>query len=127
MQVRVYICLVNYAKDYCYRWRLVAYCNPRQRFTQCLPVGTVLVSVSLTITDVLQPMVEIYNQYGYTAAHKSLPFGTRLRVCYQRCVEIRINDRGPFIGSRELDLSYGAAAAIGLLDSGVGTVKVTYL
>ena len=70
---------------------------------------------------------ETYNQYGYTAAHKSLPFGTRLRVCYQGCVEVRINDRGPFIGSRELDLSYGAAAAIGLLDSGVGTVKVSYL
>jgi len=70
---------------------------------------------------------ETYNQYGYTAAHKSLPFGTRLRVCYQGCVDVRINDRGPFIGARELDLSYGAAAAIGLLDAGVGTVKVTYL
>ena len=70
---------------------------------------------------------ETYNQYGYTAAHKSLPFGTRLRVCYQGCVDVRINDRGPYIGARELDLSYGAAAAIGLLDAGVGTVKVTYL
>lgn len=70
---------------------------------------------------------ETYNQYGYTAAHKSLPFGTRLRVCYQGCVDVRINDRGPFIGARELDLSYGAAAAIGLVDAGVGTVKVTYL
>jgi len=70
---------------------------------------------------------ETYNQYGYTAAHKSLPFGTRLRVCYQRCVDVRINDRGPYIGTRELDLSYGAAAAIGLVDAGVGTVKVTFL
>lgn len=70
---------------------------------------------------------ETYNQYGYTAAHKSLPFGTRLRVCYQGCVDVRINDRGPFIGARELDLSYGAASAIGLVDAGVGTVKVTYL
>lgn len=70
---------------------------------------------------------ETYNQYGYTAAHKSLPFGTRLRVCYQGCVDVRINDRGPYIGARELDLSYGAASAIGLVDAGVGTVKVTYL
>jgi rare lipoprotein A len=70
---------------------------------------------------------QTYNQFGYTAAHKSLPFGTRLRVCYQGCVDVRINDRGPFIGPRELDLSYGAAAAIGLVDVGVGTVKVTFL
>ena len=47
---------------------------------------------------------ETYNMYGYTAAHKTLPFGTQLRVCYQGCVDVRINDRGPFIGARELDL-----------------------
>jgi len=68
-----------------------------------------------------------YNQYGFTAAHKTLPFGTRLRVCYKGCVNVRINDRGPYIGARELDLSYGAANAIGLVGSGVGQVKVTYL
>ena len=70
---------------------------------------------------------ERYNQYGYTAAHKTLPFGTRLRVCYQKCINVRINDRGPYSGARELDLSYGAANAIGLLGAGVGKVKVTYL
>ena len=70
---------------------------------------------------------EVYNQDGLTAAHKSLPFGTRLRVCYQGCVNVRINDRGPFIGARELDLSRGAAQAIGLIGPGVANVEVSYL
>ena len=70
---------------------------------------------------------ETYNMYGITAAHKTLPFGTRLRVCYEGCVDVRINDRGPYIGSRELDLSYGAAKAIGLIDPGVASVSVTFL
>jgi len=70
---------------------------------------------------------EVYDQMGYTAAHKTLAFGTRLRVCYQGCVDVRINDRGPFIGARELDLSYGAAHAVGLVGPGVANVEVTYL
>ena len=65
--------------------------------------------------------------HGNTAAHKTLPFGTKLEVCYQGCTTVRINDRGPFIGSRELDLSYGAAKAIGLVQPGVANVQVTYL
>ena len=70
---------------------------------------------------------ETYNMYGISAAHKTLPFGTELRVCYQGCVDVRINDRGPYIGARELDLSYGAAKAIGLIEPGVATVSITYL
>ena len=70
---------------------------------------------------------ERYNMHGYTAAHKTLPFGTKLEVCYKRCTTVRINDRGPFIGARELDLSYAAAKDIGLVDPGVANVKVTYL
>ena len=70
---------------------------------------------------------EIYNMHGFTAAHKTLPFGTKLRVCYEGCVDVRINDRGPFIGARELDLSYGAAKAIGLVHPGVANVEVSYL
>ena len=70
---------------------------------------------------------ERYDMYGLTAAHKTLPFGTRLEVCYQGCTTIRINDRGPFIGARELDLSKGAAESIGLIPSGVANVEVTYL
>ena len=70
---------------------------------------------------------EVYNQMGATAAHKTLPFGTKLRVCYQGCVHIRLNDRGPYIGARELDLSYAAAKRIGLVWPGVANVKITYL
>ena len=70
---------------------------------------------------------ERYDMHGLTAAHKTLPFDTKLRVCYQGCVEVRINDRGPYIGARELDLSYGAAQAIGLTHPGVANVSVTYL
>ena len=70
---------------------------------------------------------ERYDMHGLTAAHKTLPFGTKLRVCLDSCVDVRINDRGPFIGARELDLSYGAAKAIGLVNPGVANVEVTYL
>ena len=70
---------------------------------------------------------ERYDMYGLTAAHKTLPFGTRLEVCYQRCTTVRINDRGPYIGARELDLSFGAAEAIGMTDVGVAPVSVRFL
>jgi len=70
---------------------------------------------------------ERYNQHGLTAAHKTLPFGTKLRVCFQRCAVVRVTDRGPYIRGREIDLSKGAADAIGLTASGVGRVKVTRL
>tara|TARA_R110001592_G_scaffold166438_1_gene401475 strand:- start:579 stop:935 length:357 start_codon:yes stop_codon:yes gene_type:complete len=70
---------------------------------------------------------ERFDMWSYTAAHKTLPFGTRLRVCYKGCVDVRINDRGPYISGRHLDLSYGAASAIGLLGPGVAWTTVTYL
>jgi rare lipoprotein A len=70
---------------------------------------------------------ERYNQHALTTAHKTLPFGTRLRVCFKRCAVVRVTDRGPFIPGRNLDLSKGAADAIGLTGSGVGQVKVTRL
>ena len=70
---------------------------------------------------------EIFNMFDLTAAHKTLPFGTRLKVCYINCVNVRINDRGPFIAGRHLDLSYGAAKRIGLLGPGVAWTTVTYL
>jgi len=70
---------------------------------------------------------EQYDMYGLTAAHKTLPFGTKLRVCYNGCVDVRINDRGPYIGARELDLSKGAAEAVGLIDPGVANIEVTYI
>ena len=70
---------------------------------------------------------ETYNMYGNTAAHKTLPFGTTMEVCYKRCTTVRINDRGPYIGARELDLSYAAAKDIGLVHPGVANVEITYL
>ena len=70
---------------------------------------------------------EVYDMYSYTAAHKTLPFGTKLRACYKGCVDVRINDRGPYIGARELDLSYGAATAIGMTDVGVANLHITFL
>ena len=70
---------------------------------------------------------ERYDMHGDTAAHRTLGFGTKLRVCYRGCTVVRINDRGPFIGERELDLSYGAAKKIGLIEPGVAKVSVEYL
>jgi rare lipoprotein A len=64
-----------------------------------------------------------FNQNDLTAAHRSLPFGTKLRVTHGgRSVVVTINDRGPFIRGRVLDLSTGAARAIGLTSAGVGRV-----
>ena len=68
-----------------------------------------------------------FNSNASTAAHKSLPFGTKLRVCYKTCEVVRINDRGPFIHGRSLDLSKGTAQRIGLIHSGIGKVKTTRL
>jgi rare lipoprotein A len=70
---------------------------------------------------------ERYNQNGLTAAHRTLPFGTQLRVCFNRCTVVRVNDRGPYVHGRSLDLSKGAADQIGLTGSGVGRVSVTRL
>lgn len=58
---------------------------------------------------------EIYDQYGFTCAHRTLPFGTWLRVTFRgRSVIVRVNDRGPFVRGRILDLSRGAAEALGI-------------
>jgi len=63
------------------------------------------------------------NANAMTAAHRSLPFGTKLRVTHGgRSVVVTINDRGPFIRGRVLDLSTGAARVIGLTGAGVGRV-----
>ena len=73
---------------------------------------------------------ERFNPYGLTAAHKKLPFGTRLKVTNLRTgksVVVRINDRGPFIRGRVIDLSLGAARIIGLHRSGVAKISYTVL
>lgn len=64
-----------------------------------------------------------FNQNAMTAAHRSLPFGTKLRVTHRgQSVVVTINDRGPFIKGRVLDLSTGAARVIGLTGAGIGHV-----
>jgi rare lipoprotein A len=64
-----------------------------------------------------------FNQGAMTCAHRSLPFGTKLRVTHGgQSVVVTVNDRGPFVRGRVLDLSTGAARAIGLTGAGVGRV-----
>ena len=73
---------------------------------------------------------ERYQPGGLTAAHRTLPFGTRVRVTSPntgKSVVVRINDRGPFIGGRAIDLSLGAARVIGLTSYGVKTVQMEIL
>lgn len=70
---------------------------------------------------------EIFDTHKLTAAHKTLPFGTIVRVTNLdngKEVKVRINDRGPFIEGRIIDLSMAAAQKIGLLGTGVGRVKI---
>jgi rare lipoprotein A len=67
---------------------------------------------------------EPYNAYGYTAAHKTLPLGAELVVSYGgRSVRVTVNDRGPYVAGRELDLSMGAAEYLGLKRVGVDYVQ----
>ena len=67
---------------------------------------------------------EPYNAYGYTAAHKKLPLGTELVVSYGgRSVRVTVNDRGPYVAGRKLDLSMGAAQYLGLKRVGVDYVQ----
>jgi rare lipoprotein A len=70
---------------------------------------------------------ERFNMYALTAAHKRLPFGTRVRVTHLkngRSVAVRINDRGPFVRGRIIDLSYGAAKKLGMVTLGVARVRI---
>lgn len=73
---------------------------------------------------------ERFDRNGFTAASRTLPFGTRLRVTHLetgRSVIVRINDRGPYIRGRELDLAKGAADALGMIEQGVAVVKIMRL
>ena len=73
---------------------------------------------------------EVFRPGTLTAAHRTLPFGTRVRVTNLwngRSAVVRINDRGPFHGSRVIDLAHGAANQLGLVSSGVAKVKLEVL
>jgi len=70
---------------------------------------------------------ETFDMYGITAAHKTLPFNTIVRVTNldnDKSILVRINDRGPFIPGRMLDLSYGAAKKLGILAPGTAKVRI---
>jgi len=70
---------------------------------------------------------EVFNMYEMTAAHRTLPFGTYVRVTNLengRSVVVRINDRGPFAKGRIIDLSYAAAKRLGMVHSGVAKVRI---
>ena len=72
---------------------------------------------------------EIFRQNKATAAHKSLPFGTRVKVINltnNKSVVVRINDRGPYVKGRIIDLTKNAAKEIGMIGGGVAKVKIRY-
>lgn len=73
---------------------------------------------------------EIYNQYAMTAAHKLLPLGTKVRVTHMgngRSIIVRINDRGPFVDDRVIDLSRAAANRLNILGPGTARVRIQSL
>lgn len=73
---------------------------------------------------------EVYDMYRLTAAHRSLPFGTKLRVTNlrsHRSVVVVVTDRGPFVRGREIDLSFAAAEKIGMVEEGLAQVKIERL
>ncbi len=72
---------------------------------------------------------EIFRQRKRTAAHQTLPFGTKVKVknlSNGRTVKVRINDRGPFAAGRIIDLSKKAARKLGMVQKGVENVRITY-
>ena len=72
---------------------------------------------------------EKFDQGKMTAAHRTLPFGTKVKVTNVsngRSVTVRVNDRGPFAASRIIDVSKKAAKKLGMVDAGVANVKISY-
>jgi rare lipoprotein A len=70
---------------------------------------------------------ERFNANEFTAAHRTLPFGTRLQVtnvATGRSVTVRVNDRGPFVPGRVIDVSYSAAETLGIVGAGIAKVKL---
>ena len=73
---------------------------------------------------------DIYNRDSLTCAHKTLPFGTKLLVKNlknNKEIEVIVTDRGPFVGKREIDLSYAAADSIGMIEKGLQKVEYTII
>jgi peptidoglycan lytic transglycosylase len=73
---------------------------------------------------------QVYDMFAATAAHPWLPFGSLLRITNPKTGQsqvVRINDRGPFMGDRELDVSFLAASRLGLIDCGVARLRIELL
>jgi rare lipoprotein A len=117
---------------------------PRYRFAQLLWVMLLMCGLFVALTDRAEAEEALASWYGpgldgkmttsgqpfdadgLTAAHQTLPMGTDLIVSYEgKSVPVTINDRGPYYGQRELDLSEGAAKALGFIKPGVDYVNVT--
>jgi rare lipoprotein A len=95
--------------------------------TGSLPRGALVGVASFYTEGVRTANGERLNPNALTAAHPSLPFGTRLRitsVASGRSVIVRVNDRGPFIKGRAVDVSYSAAKELGMTERGVAKVKM---
>lgn len=72
---------------------------------------------------------EIFDMYAFTCAHREYPFGTKLKVTNvsnNKTVNCLVNDRGPFVSGRDIDLSYAAAKEIALIRAGTGKVRIEY-
>ena len=73
---------------------------------------------------------ETYDMFAYTAAHPTLPFGSLVRLVNPRTGRsqlVRINDRGPFVDDREIDVSYGVARRLGMTEKGLARVRIELL
>ena len=111
-----------------YNYRLTSKGNPKPEDVR---VGDVISGVSSwygpNFHGKLTANGEVFDQYGVTAAHKTLPLGTVARVTNidnGKSLILRINDRGPYVGDRILDCSYGAATKLGFKDLGTANVEV---
>jgi rare lipoprotein A len=98
--------------------------NPADTLTTASGVASFYTEGTLTASG------ERFNTHQLTAAHPTLPFGTRLRVtnlATGRAVTVRVNDRGPFVRGRVVDVSYSAAETLGMLGGGIAKVKLDVL
>lgn len=116
------------ADSYWYYWNSSASYSASQYSTSQYGGGDVMVASYYGYELAGSPTAsgEPFNPEGYTAAHKTMPLGTQLKVTYGgSSVDVVVNDRGPYVEGRDIDLSQGAAEAIGLTAAGSAPVEVS--